>query len=198
MRQVAQQFLVGLGQTDRTLFPVDAGLLLDLDQFHHQTVESIGLRHQHLHRQGIGRAQRQSAQVALEAPGGHHVGRRRGERGTQGSGFDHPLQQVAAQQGLARHTQRVLELGIGEQALARGPYHGHHRRQQVEGLQAQAHRVRAQGITLRPVTAAACPARDVWQRCRTPCARSAPAYQPRAAGRGRSCAHRRGARVRRC
>ena len=53
VRQVADQFLVGLGLVDQALFAVLPGLRLQRQQLDDDLARPVGLRHHHMHRQRL-------------------------------------------------------------------------------------------------------------------------------------------------
>jgi hypothetical protein len=53
VREVADEFLVGLGLVDQPLFALLARLLLQWQQFHDHFAWVVGLCHHHMHRQGV-------------------------------------------------------------------------------------------------------------------------------------------------
>ena len=134
VRQVAHQFLVGLRQAERALLAVLARLLLDLDDLQQHPVRGVHLADADAHQQRLGRAQRRALQLRLEAAAGDLVALQRQQRLAHRQRVDEPVEHVAAQQRAARHGHRVLERGVGQQAMAVAARDGDHRRQLVEGV----------------------------------------------------------------
>ena len=138
VRQIADQFLVGLRLVNQPLFAVLPGLLLQRQHFHDGFAGRVGLRHHDMHRHGL---MVQALEPGVVAQRGKFIAARALERVRQDGRLGETFRQLRAFNGAARGAQGVFECGIGKHHAAIGAHHGHERGQQIKGLKAHSARV---------------------------------------------------------